>query len=99
MKLFFFYLFFCFMAFSAACGMFMLKYHVVDKEILLAKLHKQIAQNNRSIHILRAELTNLNTPERLKILAEKNTTLRPIKHSQIIAWENVSEASKEEDKK
>ena len=79
------------MAFSAACGMFMLKYHVIGKEIKLSQMHKQILKNNRSIHILRAEWVNLNNPERLKDLKKENTQLESIKSSQIIRWKDIKE--------
>ena len=97
MKRFFFYFFFCLMAFSSACGMFILKFHVINKETRLTKMHKQIKENNRTIHVLRAEWTNLNNPDRLVSLAKENTTLVPIKQSQIIAWENVKVFSGKEE--
>lgn len=93
MKRFFFYFFFCLLAFSSACGMFILKFHVINKETQLAKMHNQIKENNRSIHVLRAEWTNLNNPDRLIILAKENTTLTPVKQNQIINWDNVKKIS------
>lgn len=90
MKKFIFYFLFGLMAFLATSGMFILKYHVVSKERTLARIHRQIAQNNRSIHILQAEWTNLSDSKRLRILVEKNTKLQKIKPSQIIRWEDVA---------
>ncbi len=90
MKRFIFYILFGLITFCAITSMFILKYHVVGKEAQLARLHRQILRNNRSIHILRAELTNLSNPKRLRILVDKNTELKKIKSSQIINWENVA---------
>ena len=95
MKRLIFSLLFALMAFSSACGMFILKFHVLNKEVQLSKIHKQITQNNRSIHVLRAEWTNLNNPNRLVILAKENTSLQPIKQSQIINWNDINVISLE----
>ena len=90
MKRFIFYFLFGLMAFLATSGMFILKYHVVGKEKSLARTHNQIVQNNRSIHILQAEWTNLSDAKRLRILIEKNTSLQKIKPEQIIHWDDVA---------
>ena len=96
MKRFIFYFLFGLMAFTATCGMFILKYHVVGKENNLAQIHKQIVKNNRSIHILNAEWANLSNPKRLRILVEKNTSLQKIKPAQVIHWEDVAFQEKQE---
>lgn len=98
MKHFIFSFFFALMAFSSACGMFILKFHVMNKEVQLTKMHKQIMDNNRSIHVLKAEWTNLNNPERLIVLTKENTSLTPTKQSQIINWDNVKFSSDNKDK-
>ncbi|MBP5534151.1 MAG: hypothetical protein J6Y03_01415 [Alphaproteobacteria bacterium] len=90
MKRFIFYFLFGLMAFLTTSGMFILKYHVVSKEKSLARMHRQIVQNNRSIHILRAEWTNLSDAKRLRILVEKNTSLQKIKPAQIIHWNDIA---------
>ena len=96
MKRFFFYFFLGLMAFLATSGMFILKYHVVGKEKNLARIHNQIVQNNRSIHILQAEWANLSDAKRLRILVEKNTTLQKIKPTQVIHWEDIAFQEKQE---
>lgn len=90
MKRFIFYFLFGLMAFLATSGMFILKYHVVGKERALARTHDQIIQNNRSIHILQAEWTNLSDAKRLRILVEKNTELQKIKPTQVIHWNDIA---------
>ena len=96
MKRFFFYFLLGLMAFLTTSGMFILKYHVVGKEKALAHIHKQIEQNNRSIHILQAEWANLSDSKRLRILVEKNTSLQKIKPAQIIHWEDIAFQEKQE---
>jgi len=90
MKRFIFYFLFGLMAFLATSGMFILKYHVVGKEKTLARMHNQIEQNHRSIHILQAEWTNLSDAKRLRILVEKNTELQKIKPAQVIHWNDIA---------
>ena len=84
MKRFIFYFLFGLMAFLATSGMFILKYHVVGKERSLTRMHNQIEQNYRSIHILQAEWTNLSDAKRLRILVEKNNNLQKIKPKQTL---------------
>ena len=95
MKRFILYFFCGLIAFCTTCGMFMLKYHVLAKQNELAQLHRKIMQNNRSIHILKAEWTNLSNPERLKMLADKNTQLQPVKANQIIRFSQIADIQKE----
>ena len=64
----------------------------MNKEVQLTKMHKQIMDNNRSIHVLKAEWTNLTNPERLIVLTKENTSLEPSKQSQIIDWDDVGVA-------
>ena len=96
MKRLFFYFLLGLMAFLASSGMFILKYHVVGKERSLARIQRQIAQNNRSIHILQAEWANLSDAKRLRILVEKNTSLQKIKPAQVIHWEDIAFQEKQE---
>ena len=93
MRRFIFYFLFGLIAFCAAGGMFILKYHVMSKEAQLVRIHRQIVQNNRSIHILKAEWTNLNNPKRLRALLEKDTDLNKITASQIVDWTDIQEKS------
>ena len=88
MRRFVFYLFFVLLAFASACGMFILKFHVVEKEEKLSQMHKQISNNNRSIHVLKAEWENLNDHKRLVVLAKENTKLSPQKQTQLTDWDD-----------
>lgn len=90
MKRFIFYFLFGFLAFFSACGMFFLKFHVMEKEITLYQMHKQIKENNRNIHVLKAEWTNLNNPERLIVLSKENTSLQALQQNKIIEWKDIN---------
>ena len=62
----------------------------MEKEITLYQMHKKIKENNRNIHVLKAEWTNLNNPERLIVLSKENTSLQAVQQNKIIEWENIN---------
>lgn len=76
-------------AFFTCTGMFILKYQVLDKEKQLARLHQTIFQNQRTIHILKAEWTHLNDPQRIRYLITNYTHLTNLKANQIIELGDV----------
>ncbi len=90
MKRFLFNCLFLLCALVACAGMFILKYQVLDKEEQLATLRYKIIQNQRTIHVLKAEWTHLNDPERIRLLIAGHTTLNVIKPTQIIRLEDVA---------
>lgn len=90
MKRFLFNLIFLLCAMLSCSGMFVLKYQVLDKEQELASIQHKILQNQRTIHVLKAEWAHLNDPERLRTLIGEHTKLAVIKPTQIIALENVA---------
>jgi cell division protein FtsL len=75
--------------------LFKVKYEVVDIEVQLAETVKQIEQEKGNIHILKAEWSHLNEPQRLQKLAEKYLDIIPIKTEQISA---VIQDTQEEEK-
>lgn len=90
MKRLLFNMIFVLIAFLSSAGMFVLKYQVLNKEKELASLQHQIIKNQRTIHVLKAEWTHLNDPERLRALISKHTQLAVIKPKQIISFEDVA---------
>ncbi len=90
MKRFLFNCFFLLCALISCAGMFILKYQVLDKEEQLASLQSKIIQNQRTIHVLKAEWTHLNDPQRIRLLIAGHTQLNVIKSSQIIRLEDVA---------
>lgn len=64
-------------------GLFQLKYAVQDREDELARLNRDLIASEVSIHVLHAEWSYLNRPERLAALAEKHLGLRSMEARQI----------------
>lgn len=65
--------------------LFKVKYEVVAIEQKLALIHQQIKREKDTIHILKAEWSHLNEPQRLQKLAEKFLDIKPMKTEQIMA--------------
>ena len=71
--------------------LFKVKYEVVEVEQKLAKTLEQIKIEEENIHILKAEWSHLNEPQRLQKLAEKFLDIRPMKITQLAATSQVFE--------
>ena len=67
-------------------GCFILKNQVHDLEHELSKINQNIATDVRNIHILKAEWARLNTPSRLRKLAQEHISLNNLKAEQIINY-------------
>lgn len=65
--------------------LFKVKYEVVEIEQKLAETEQQIMREKETIHILKAEWSHLNEPQRLQKLAEKYLDIMPMKTEQIAA--------------
>ena len=65
--------------------LFGVKQYVQDLKYQLDEVNHQIYQEQDSIHVFRAELSYLRSPERLHYLATKYLKLEPVKPEQIIA--------------
>ena|ERR1700722_8403529 len=73
------------LAIFVGCILFKVKYEVVEVEQKLAQTVQQISQENENIHILKAEWSHLNEPQRLQKLAQKFLDISPIKTEKITA--------------
>lgn len=67
-------------------GMFVMKNKVQDLEIELARINRNIEDDVKTIHILKAEWSHLNNPSRLRTLAMKHISLNPVRAEQIINY-------------
>lgn len=76
-------LLFMVLAIGLALVLFGVKYEVQDVEEELAQLDQDIANERRSIHVLRAEWAYLNNPERLRGLAKSHLDLQPLAPEQL----------------
>jgi|GEM_PF-634814 len=56
----------------------------LEKE--LNRINRDISEDIKTIHILKAEWSHLNNPERLRSLAQKHIDLNPVKAEQIISY-------------
>ncbi len=67
-------------------GMFVMKNQVQDLENELASINRNIQENVKTIHVLKAEWSHLNNPSRLRSLATKHISLNSIQAEQIINY-------------
>jgi len=65
--------------------LFKVKYEVVEVEQKLCETCRQISREKENIHILKAEWSHLNEPQRLQALAEKYLDIKPMKTEQVAA--------------
>ena len=68
------------------CGMFVMKNKVQTLEKELAQINRNIQDDVKTIHVLNAEWSHLNSPSRLRTLANKHILLNPVKPEQIINY-------------
>ena len=68
------------------CGMFVMKNKVQSLEAELAQINKNIQDDVKTIHVLNAEWSHLNSPARLRKLASKHISLKPLQAEQIINY-------------
>ena len=67
-------------------GMFVMKNQVQTLENELNRINRSIQDDIKTIHILKAEWSHLNTPSCLRSLAMKHISLNPVKAEQIINY-------------
>ena len=67
-------------------GMFVMKNKVQSLEKELAQINENIKDDVKTIHVLNAEWSHLNSPERLRELAAKHIALNQVQAEQIINY-------------
>mgnify|MGYP003249943660 FL=1 len=67
-------------------GMFVMKNQVQNLENELASINRNIEEDVKTIHILKAEWSHLNNPSRLRALATKHISLNQVRAEQIINY-------------
>ena len=70
-------------------GMFVLKNQVQTLESELNHINASIQDDVKSIHVLKAEWSHLNSPQRLRNLASKHISLNPARAEQIINFSEL----------
>ena len=74
---------------SIGIGMFVLKNQVQTLESELNRVNASIEEDVQSIHVLKAEWSHLNSPQRLRTLASKHISLNPARAEQIINFSEL----------
>jgi len=70
-------------------GLFQLKYQVQGLEQKLGRLNHQILESQEAIHVLKAEWSYLNQPDRIQALAQKYLSLQPLSGGQFRAVDDL----------
>ena len=68
---------------AMAFGMFQIKLAVQPAEDEFARLSRDLLASEEAIHVLRAEWSYLNRPDRLARLADRHLALRPMTPDQV----------------
>ncbi len=68
---------------SMAFGLYQLKHAVQRSEDKLARLERELITSQESIHVLHAEWSYLNRPDRLSRLAGRHLALVPVAPNQV----------------
>ncbi len=74
---------FVFLAAALSLALFSLKYQVQDLEDEFVGLNRSISAELRAVHVLEAEWSYLNDPQRLSALAVRHLGLRPVESEQL----------------
>ncbi len=78
-----------FIAVLSGICLFILKYQVKEEERQLQKIHREILQNKREIHMLEAEWAHLNDPQRLLELVKSQTNWETVSADQISTLSDI----------
>jgi cell division protein FtsL len=77
--------------------LFTVKYQVQDLETELTGLERGIVGEERAIHVLRAEWSHLNDPERLRELAQRYLGMGPVSARQLETFDDLADRKTPED--
>lgn len=78
------------LAVSTGLALFVVKYQVQDLEDTLAKINREISDSRQAVHVLKAEWSHLNEPNRLRFLATRHLDLGPLENAQFIRASDLS---------
>ena len=76
-------------------GSLVLKNTVQELEGQLNSINRGIQDDIKTIHVLKAEWSHLNTPSRLRQLVAKHISLNPVQAEQIINYSHMKTANRE----
>jgi len=75
--------FWLFMGVLAAFGLYNVKYRVQELKVEVAQAETQLREEKKNLHVLEAEWTYLNRPDRLRQLSSKFLDLKPAQGAQL----------------
>ncbi len=73
--------------------LFALKYEVQDLEAELTRFNRDIITQRQSLHVLTAEWSHFNDPDRLRSLAERHLALTPVTPEQLASIDSIPQRS------
>ena len=79
------------LAVSTGLALFVVKYQVQDLEDTLTEINREIASKQQAIHVLKAEWSHLNEPNRLRLLAARHLDLGPLENAQFTRLSDLSD--------
>lgn len=79
------------LAVAAGIGLYHAKYRVQALELELGGLQQQILAHREAIHVLKAEWSFLNDPQRLAEISRRHLELAPVSGSQLAKIDDVPE--------
>ncbi len=78
------------LAASTGLALFIVKYQVQDLEDTLTLIDREIASNRQAVHVLKAEWSHLNEPNRLRFLAARHLDLGPLENAQFTTPDDLA---------
>jgi len=76
---------------SVGVGLFLVKYQVQGLEDQLQSMNRNIADDREKIHVLKAEWSHFNEPNRLRNLAGRHLDMIPVQSGQVTTRRNMEE--------
>ncbi len=76
-------------ALGLSLSLFVVKYQVQDLNDELKQVRRDIAADHEAVHVLEAEWSHLNDPDRLRALAERHLGLERIKGEQLGGFKDL----------
>ena len=82
------------LAVSTGLSLFVVKYQVQDFEDKLTQINRKISDHRQAVHVLKAEWSHLNEPNRLRYLTARHLDLGPLENAQFIRPSELSDQLK-----
>ena len=77
------------LAIAAGISLFLLKYEVAEMEDRLAAINQRTLVNLEAVHVLKAEWSYLNRPDRLEALGRDLVALEPVRPQQTLGIADI----------